>query len=109
MRDRPRDGPRTLAKIHDRYLVYDPPPLGGEWSLGYHMRMLTLHLLDTWNRVGAEGQATNNTTERLIGLLLKMRSKTMRGFAKRENILRFVHLMAYLWENRRDCELKAVC
>ena len=109
VRDRPRDGPARIRRIHERYLDHECPPLGTQWSLGYHMRMLTLHLLDTWDRVGADGQSTNNTAERLIGLLLKIRSKTMRGFAKRENILRFVYLTAYLWENRQDCELKAVC
>ena len=73
-------------------------------ALGY-----PLHLRDTWRRIGAGDQPTNNTAERLIGLLLKIRSKTMRGFAKPENILRFVHLAAYLWENRRTCHLRAVC
>ena len=109
VRDRPDDAPRRIRRIHERYLEHRCPPLGRPWSLGYHMRMLALHLLDTWDRVGGEGPATNNTAERLIGLLLKIRSKTMRGFAKRENIPRFVHLMAYLWENRRNCPLRALC
>ena len=71
--------------------------------------MLTLHLLETWDRIGTPTQPTNNTAERLIGLFLKIRSKTMRGFVHTQNLLRFVHLAAHLWENRHDCELKAVC
>ena len=109
VRDGPPDALARVEKIHRRYLDYPVAPRGGTWTLGYHMRMLTLHLLDTWNRIGAGTQLTNNTAERLIGLLLKIRSKTMRGFAKPENIQRFVHLTAYLWENRNACELKAVC
>ncbi len=96
-------------RMHRRYMDYPAPPVGCSWSLGYHMRMLTLHLLDTWDQVGAGSQTTNNTAERMIGLLLKIRSKTMRGFVVPENILRLVHLAAYLWENRADCDLKAVC
>lgn len=109
IRDGPEDAMERLQEIHQRYLEYAAPAAGGSWSLGYHLRMLTLHLLDTWNRVGVGSETTNNTAERLIGLLLKIRSKTMRGFVRPENILRFVHLAAYLWENRADCDLKAVC
>ena len=109
VRDGPPDALARIEKIHRRYLDHAAAPPGGQWTLGYHLRMLTLHLLDTWRRIGAGDQPTNNTAERLIGLLLKIRSKTMRGFAKPENILRFVHLAAYLWENRRTCDLRAVC
>lgn len=108
IKERPPDALLRIRKMHERYLDHLSPGPGGEWSLGYHMRMLTLHLLETWMRIGAGSQATNNTTERMIGILLKNRSKTMRGFAKRENILRFVHLASYLWENRKTCELSAV-
>ncbi len=109
VRDGPDDAVERVQKIHLRYLDYASAPRGGHWTLGYHMRMLTLHLLDTWNRIGAETQPTNNTAERMIGLLLKIRSKTMRGFVKPDNILRFVHLAAHLWEGRGECELKDVC
>jgi len=63
----------------------------------------------TWDRIGADTQRTNNTAERLLGLLLKIRSKTMRGFAEPENMLRFVHLAAHFREARGVCELKTVC
>ena len=109
VRDGPDDAVERVQKIHLRYLDYASAPRGGHWTLGYHMRMLTLHLLDTWNRIGAETQPTNNTAERMIGLLLNIRSKTMRGFVKPDNILRFVHLAAHLWEGRGECELKDVC
>ncbi len=44
-------------------------------------------------------------TVRLIGLLLKMRSKVMRGFVKPENIKKFVYLSGYLWSHRHACNL----
>ena len=108
IREDPPDAVDRIQQIHERYLDHLSPGPGGEWSLGYHMRMLTLHLIETWMRVGAASQRTNNTVERMIGILLKNRSKTMRGFGKAENIIRFVHLAAYVWENRKTCELRAV-
>lgn len=47
-------------------------------------------------------------TERLIGLSLKFRSKTMRGFKKEANIKALSHLFFWLWHNRRDCNLARV-
>ena len=108
IKEDPPDALVRLEKMHSRYLDHPPAQLGGEWTLGYHMRMLTLHLLDKWRKIGTDTQPTNNTVERMIGLLLKIRSKTMRGFAKRENIIRFVHLAACLRENRKTCDLSAV-
>ncbi|MFH1730926.1 MAG: hypothetical protein ABIF82_04645 [Planctomycetota bacterium] len=71
--------------------------------------MLTLHLLDTWDRIGTDTQPTNDTVERMIGLLLKIRSKTMRGLAEPENILRFVHVAAHVWEGGSTPDLKTAC
>jgi len=109
IRKHPPDALDRIRAIHERYLHCLGPPRGGTWSFGYHLRMLTLHLLDTWDRIGTPTQRTNNTAERLIGLLLKIRSKTMRGFVLPSNILRFVHLAHYLWQNQANCQLKAVC
>ena len=106
--DGPDDAPERVETIHRRYLDADPPPPGEPWSPAYHLRMLTLHLLETWGRIGADTQPTNNTAERRIGLLLKMRSKTMRGFAQPGDILRFVHLMAHLREAGRPPRTRAV-
>ena len=57
--------------------------------------LLMQDVLENWGRVGP----TNNTTERLIGLLLKTRSSLMRGFQKPANIKNFVHLTGYLWSD----------
>jgi len=107
IKDDPPNALARLQKIHNRYISHPPPPPGEQWSLGYHVRMLTLHLLDKWRRIGIDTQPTNNTAERMIGLSLKIRSKTMRGFSKKENIIRFVHLAAHLRESRKICDLVA--
>jgi len=57
----------------------------------------------------ADTQRTNNTAEQMIGLLLKIRSKMMRGSVKPDNLLRFVHVAAHVWKARGVCKLKAVC
>jgi len=101
IRDGPPDALQQLLRIHRRYLDAPPPRPGQPWSLRTHLRMLTHHLIETWERVGTDTQPTNNTAERLIGLLLKERSKTMRGFASADSIPRFVHLAAYLREQPR--------
>jgi len=90
----------ALWNIVKTYLQYKPPPKGMRWSFGYEIRLAMQDVLENWKRVGP----TNNTTERLIGLLLKMRSKVMRGFQKKENIKKFVYLCAHLWEHRDSCD-----
>ncbi|MCS6806607.1 MAG: hypothetical protein NZ823_15885, partial [Blastocatellia bacterium] len=56
-------------------------------------KQVALSISDQWSRVW---HLTNNDTERTIGLCLKIRSKLMRGFKVKENLLRFVYLMAWL-------------
>jgi len=101
VREWPDADEKDLQELWRKYLKYPPPPPGGRWSFGYEVRLLMQDVLENWNRVGP----TNNTTERLIGLLLKMRSKTMRGFVKTENIKRFVYLNGFLWAHRAACDL----
>jgi transposase-like protein len=108
IRNDPPDARDPLARIYSRYQDVPVPPPGQTWSRAYHMRMLVLHLLETWNRIGADTQPTNNTAERLIGLLLKERSKTMRGFARPDSIPRFVHLAAYLREPPKGVPLRFI-
>jgi len=105
IRDGPPDALDRLVRIHRRYQDAPMPRAGQTWSLPTHVRMLTLHLIETWERIGTDTQPTNNTAERLIGLLLKERSKTMRGFAKPDSIPRFVHLAAHLREHPRGADL----
>jgi len=109
VRDGPADAPERIERICRRYPDAGPPPPGEPWSPKYRLRMLTLHLLETWNRIGTDTQRTSNSAERMIGLLLKMRSATMRGFVQPDNILRFVHLMAHLREAGTPPQRKTAC
>jgi len=92
------------AEVRDlwkKFVKYRAPSPGKRWFFGYEIRLLMQDVLENWNRVGP----TNNTTERLIGLLIKIRSGLMRGFQKSENIKRFVYLTGFLWANRKACDL----
>ena len=61
------------------------------------MKQLLLRTRKDWKR---SRDQTNNPTEQAIGRLLKVRSKTMRGFKKSENIVGFVNVTA--WIDRQD-------
>lgn len=98
-----------LREIHQCYLHYRWPRRGETQSLGSQMRLLTVHLLETWRNLPPDGTLTNNATERAIGTLLKCRSKLMRGFKRKENIIPFIYLSDYLWSNRSDCQLQPIC
>ena len=97
-------GEEDVKELWQKYLKYRAPRPGGRWSFGYEIRLLMQDVLENWKQVGP----TNNTTERLIGLLLKMRSKVMRGFAKPENIKKFVYLNGFLWAHRDACNLSVL-
>lgn len=108
LEERLRAGPLEegdLEGLYLRYIKYGSPGRGRRYSLGYRVKLLLQELLEKANRAGLW---SNNTTERIIGLALKFRSKTMRGFKKRENIKTISHLLFWLWQNRRDCNLALV-
>ena len=54
----------------------------------WKINQLLQHLERTWEKVSDDPvDATNNVTERLIGLTLKIRTKTMRVFESRTKVL----------------------
>ena len=108
----PSDAVERIYSIHRHYLKHRPPGGGATWTRGYPMRMLTLHLLESYRKLSTSHNSRwrpNNATERAIGLWLKICSTIMRGFQRTANILPFVHLSAYLCENRVDCQLARLC
>lgn len=103
LRAGPKEGLRAkLLELYQRYLRYKSPGTGKRYGLGYRLKLLIQELLDKLEEVG---EFTNNTTERIIGLALKFRSKVMRGFKKKENISLIAELLFWLWLNRTDCQL----
>jgi len=58
---------------------------------------LLQHIERTWASVSRDpADATNNTTERLIGLTYKIRAQTMRGFKSRDKALAHPYLSQFL-------------
>lgn len=56
--------------------------------LSWKVNQLLQHVERTWEKVSDDpADATNNVTGRLIGLTLKIRTKTMRGFKSKAKVL----------------------
>jgi transposase-like protein len=94
-----------LKALYRPFLQYRSPGVGKKYGLGYKAKLLLQELLEKIDQIGSW---TNNTTERLIGLSLKFRSKTMRGFKKEANIPKLANLLFWMWHNRQDCDLALV-
>lgn len=70
---------------------------------------LLQHIERTWASVSRDpADATNNTTERLIGLTYKIRTKTMRGFKSRAKALAHPYLSQFLRGTAGVCDFRMV-
>lgn len=98
-------GERELGALYRQFIQYKAPGVGKKYPLGYKAKLLLQELLEKINQIGSW---TNNMTERLIGLSLKFRSKTMRGFKKEANIKALTNLFFWMWYNRQDCNLAQI-
>jgi len=106
---------RCVKRLQRRYSNHSPPRKGERESPGYKMRMLTLEILEKWNRltlyqrghaqkdafarrVGpvAAVPATNNATENAIGRGGKIRYRMMRGFKTVDSMLKTTAVVATL-------------
>lgn len=77
-----------------------PPGKGKRASWRYRWRMLLLEISEKAPQVTG---VTNNRTEQLIGRAFKIRTKSMRGFKRTDNRMRFLHLALALDERaQRD-------
>jgi DNA-directed RNA polymerase subunit RPC12/RpoP len=105
-----------LSRLHQIFARARPPRKGQRQSPEYSMRMLTLDLLENWNRLVCYQQteepfadnlgrrkkrsyavpSTNNATENAIGRGGKCRAKRMRGFKRADTILPLLLLLASL-------------
>jgi len=66
-------------------------------GLGWKINKLLEHVERTWEKVSDDPHdATNNVTERIIGLSFKIRAKTMRGFKSDRKVLEHPHLWEFL-------------
>jgi transposase-like protein len=106
---------RCLKRIQRRYSNHSPPGKGERDSAGYNIRMLTLDILEKWNRLTlyqrghaekdafarrrgpvAAVPATNNATENAIGRGGKIRYRMMRGFKAIDWMLKTTAVVAAL-------------
>jgi hypothetical protein len=89
----PEDGADRAFAVYRSWSDARAPGHRGPTTPEWLLKQLALELSEKWCRAWTY---TNNATERAIGRLLKIRSKTMRGFKRRENVSRFVHLCDWM-------------
>jgi len=103
---------RHLDELCRRYQDAPVPKRGLKASPWYRLRLLTLDLAEDWPRLtltdryrDEEGKrlvpATNNVSERGIGLNIKERYRTMRGYKSTMSLRCTPALTAYLREQQR--------
>jgi len=102
---------RHLDDLARRYQVAPGPVKGKKASPWYRLRLLTLDLAEGWPRLtlteryrSDDGQrlvpATNNVSERGIGLNIKERYRTMRGYKSKTSLRCYPLLTAHLREQQ---------
>jgi len=81
LKPRPPTPPEDLERLVRRYI-------NARKGLPWKVNQLLQHVERTWAQVSDDPvDPTNNATERLIGLTLKIRAKTMRGFKSPAKVL----------------------
>lgn len=109
-------GLAAIRWLHQQFRGARPPRKGQRQSPEYALRMLTLDIIENWNRLVCYQQphepmrdnlgrqvrrnyqvpSTNNATENAIGRGGKIRAKRMRGFKRADTILPIMFLLASL-------------
>ena len=98
---RPPTVPEELTRLVRRYIYC-------RQGLLWQINQLLQHVERTWESVSDDPvDPTNNVTERTIGLTLKIRCKTMRGFKSRRKVLTHAYLASFL-RTGGGCDLRQV-
>jgi len=99
---RPPTVPEELSRLVGRYICC-------RRGLLWKINQLLQHVERTWEMVGDDPvDPTNNTTERIIGLNLKIGSRTMRGFKSQRKVLEHAYLSSFLRGRDGVCDLRKV-
>lgn len=100
---RPPTPPPELEVLVRRYI-------NARRGLPGRINRLLQHVERTWEHVSDDPfDATNNATERTIGLDLKIRSKTMRGFKNKTKVLNHTYLSHLLRGGpTKQCDLRQI-
>ena len=106
----------AIRWLHQQFRQARAPRKGEKQSPEYALRMLTLDIIENWNRLVCYQQtheplrdnlgrkvprdyqvpSTNNATENAIGRGGKIRAKRMRGFKRLDTVLAIMYLLASL-------------
>lgn len=101
-RPRPPNPPRKLGRLVRRYI-------NAHRGLPWKVNQLLQHVERTWPKVSDDpADATNNVTERLIGLTLKIRAKTMRGFKSEAKVPAHPYLASLLRGDYGVCDMRKI-
>jgi hypothetical protein len=98
----PPDGQQLARDIYLNQRRAKRPAKGKRASPASKLKTLAREIYEKWERVW---QATNNQTEKAIGLCLKIRSKLMRGFKVAEHISGFAHLRGWMYQQGDRIEM----
>jgi hypothetical protein len=102
MQPRPPTPPDELTRLVRRYI-------NCRKGLPWKINQLLQHIERTWSQVSDDPvDPTNNSTERLIGLTLKIRAKTMRGFKSKSKVLAHSYLANMLRGENGACDLRKI-
>lgn len=102
LQPRPPTPPAALERLVRRYIR-------ARKGLPWKINQLLQHVERTWAQVSDDPHdPTNNTTERLIGLTFKIRTKTMRGFKASSKIVQHAYLGSCLRGQGGMCDLSQV-
>jgi hypothetical protein len=94
--------PQELERLVRRYI-------NARRGLPGKVNQLLQHVERTWQKVSDDPvDPTNNATERMIGLTLKVRSKTMRGFKATAKAVAHPYLAYLLRGTEGICDLRKV-
>jgi hypothetical protein len=102
LRQVPDDGQARAKAIYGRQKRVKRPKKGQRASPAARFKQLVREVYEKWERVW---QHTNNTTERMIGWSLKVRSKMMRGFKVKEHIVGFARMSGWMRGEAERVEL----
>jgi hypothetical protein len=102
MTPRPPTVPETISRMVRRFI-------NCRKGLLWKINQLLQHIERTWEHVSNDpADATNNSTERVIGLTYKIRVKTTRGMKSMTKILNNCYLSEYLRNGSGVCDLRKV-
>jgi hypothetical protein len=104
LRQQPRSPtpPEELTRLVRRYIHCRK-------GLLWKINQLLQHVERTWEQVSDDPRdPTNNATEQIIGLTLKIRAKTMRGFKAKGKMLDHPYLASFLRSPDGICDMREV-